>query len=475
MSKNRSKNGKLFEVADIRGKALIAVGSSLGWAISDVKELSRDKIKTLIARAKDNNEQFVYFKRQRKKTGVKSLGVLNPLAIEWVSKWLIKSEDKKVFSLSPDQINKDLQRFAEEAQIRTTGSVSFHAFHAWVFSSLVKAGFSEFESKYIVGKKIPLSDATYLSLEEGIKEKYKEKYDKFLNIKPTAQNGLAKDKAIRQLEHENKEHKETIDEIERYKIKNWDLVKFALHNHKDILFRLKTRKPSKRGFFIRQVVNYLDAIQRKSRETTEDHEAKGYIAYFIEEAQNCFNSRSTTRLEAEEFLTVFNESRNQKEAFYTASQRLTDFSKTIRTKQTYAIGKIPEEEQTPSIRRLEKKYAVDYSKTEPRNWNFEGKTFESPNWKQSGKPYQINKKIKLDYIDQLKPIGAPTANPENRVKPKMPFVYKFLKRLIPKTSHSLDPKPSNLEINPEYYNVYGNTEEDELDALDEEEGEDLWF
>jgi len=97
------------------------------------------------------------------------------LAIEWVSKWLIKSEDKKVFSLSPDQINKDLQRFAEEAQIRTPGSVSFHAFHAWVFSSLVKAGFSEFESKYIVGKKIPLSDATYLSLEEGIKEKYKEK------------------------------------------------------------------------------------------------------------------------------------------------------------------------------------------------------------------------------------------------------------------------------------------------------------
>ena len=267
----------------------------------------------------------------------------------------------------------------------------------------------------------------------------------------------------------------SIDEIERYQIKNWELVKFALHNHKDILFRLKTRKPSKRGFFVRQVVNYLDAIQRQSREKTEDNEASGYIAYFIEEAQDCFNSRSTTRLEAEEFLSVFNESRNQKEAFYTASQRLTDFSKTIRTKQTYCIGAIPEEDKSPSIRRLEKKYNVDYSRTEPRNWNFEGKTFESPNWKQSGKPYQINKKIKLDYIDQLKPIRAPTTNTENRVKTKMPFLYKILKRLVPKTSHSLDPKASNIETNPEYYSAYGDTEEDEFDTLDEEEGEDLWF
>lgn len=193
------------------------------------------------------------------------------------------------------------------------------------------------------------------------------------------------------------------DEIERYRIKNWNLVISALHSHKHILFRLKTRKPSKRGFFIRAVVNYLDAIQRHSRETTEDNEASQYISYFIEEAQDCFNSRSTTRLEAEEFLTVFNEARNQKEAFFTASQRLTDFSKTIRTKQTYAIGKIPEEDKMVAIRRLERKYNVDFSKLKAREWCFEGKTFKSPEWKQKGKPYQINSAIKKEYIDQLKP------------------------------------------------------------------------
>ncbi len=196
---------------------------------------------------------------------------------------------------------------------------------------------------------------------------------------------------------------EKTDQIERYKIKKWQLVKLALQTHKDVLFRLKSRKPSKRGFFIRQVVNYLDALQRLERETTVDHEAKQNIAYFIEEAQDAFSSRSTTRLEAEEFLTVFNEARNQKEAFFTASQRLTDFSKTIRTKQTYVIGRIPEEDKSPAIRRLQKKYDVDYSKTEPRRWNFEGKTFESPIWKQNGKPYQINKQLKKKWIVQLKP------------------------------------------------------------------------
>jgi len=119
------------------------------------------------------------------------------------------------------------------------------------------------------------------------------------------------------------------DEIERYRIKNWNLVISALHSHKHILFRLKTRKPSKRGFFIR--------------------------------------------------------------------------AKTIRTKQTYAIGKIPEEDKMVAIRRLERKYNVDFSKLKAREWCFEGKIFKSPNWKQKGKPYQINNAIKKEYIDQLKP------------------------------------------------------------------------
>lgn len=213
---------------------------------------------------------------------------------------------------------------------------------------------------------------------------------------------------------------ETTDQIERYRIKKWNLVKLALHTHKDILFRLKTRKPSKRGFFVRQVVNYLDALQRQSRESTVDHEAKGHVTFFIEEAQDCFNSRSTTRLEAEEFLTVFNEGRNQKEGFFTASQRLTDFSKTIRTKQSYVFGKVPEEDKTVAVRRIERKHGIDFSKLKPREWCFEGKTFSSPTWKQNGKPYQVNKQIKAKFAEQLKP------QPQ-----KQGFLSKFFDRFKP--------------------------------------------
>lgn len=223
---------KMFDVADIRGKAIIATASSLGWAMSDFRALDRQKIEALIARAKENDEQFIFFKTERKKTGAKTLAVLNPIAIEWLEKYFAISEGTKVFNLSHDQINADLKKFAEEAQLRTTGNVSFHAFRGWVMSSLVKAGFSEFETKYVVGKTIPLSDETYLSLEEGVKEKYTEKYADYLSIKKF--ENLEKStkieelkQAIEHIETENSTSKTRIDllqeTMEKLKKKNKDL------------------------------------------------------------------------------------------------------------------------------------------------------------------------------------------------------------------------------------------------------------
>ena len=129
-------------------------------------------------------------------------------------------------------------------------------------------------------------------------------------------------------------------ETEHYSLNNFELVKLALANHQDLLFRLKTRNPSKRGFFIRSVINHLDAQQRQEIEESATNTPKNQLCYFIEEAQDVFNNRSTMRQDSEEFLSVFNEARNNRETFFTASQRLSDFSKTIRTKQTYLIGKI---------------------------------------------------------------------------------------------------------------------------------------
>ena len=214
--KHQFSNGdlsKMFDVADIRGKAIISLGVSLGWAISDVLALDRKFIETLISRAKDENEQFIFFNTKRIKTSAKAFGVLNPLAVEWVSKWLAMNKSNTIFDISEDQINKELQRLAEEAQLKLIGKVSFHCFRAWTFNSLIKAGLSEYESKLIVGKSIPLSDSTYLTLEEHIREVYPQKYDKYFNIKPIA-NEEIKSK-YQSLEEENRTLKDLVSQLVR--------------------------------------------------------------------------------------------------------------------------------------------------------------------------------------------------------------------------------------------------------------------
>ena len=193
----------------------------------------------------------------------------------------------------------------------------------------------------------------------------------------------------------------SIEEFERFELQNWNLIKLALEKHRNLLFRLKTRKPSKRGFFVRQIVNYLDQIQRDQKDQNPNHEPDKAIAYFIEEAQDCFNSRSTARNDTEEFLTVFNEARNNQEGFFTASQRLNDFSKTIRSKQLYCIGKLNSEDINPFLRRIERSQGLDFANMKPRQWYFEGLTFESPIFKQVGKPYQINSEIEQLWLNSL--------------------------------------------------------------------------
>jgi hypothetical protein len=261
------------------------------------------------------------------------------------------------------------------------------------------------------------------------------------------------------------------EEIEKYELANWNLIKLALATEKDLLFRLKSRKPTKRGFAVRTIINYLDSQQRAQRAQTPNNEAQNYIAYFIEEAQDSFNSRSTTRLEAEEFLTVFNEARNQKESFFTASQRLNDFSKTIRTKQTYAIGRINPEDKTTFLRRLEKKHNIDFSEISLRNWFFEGKTFKSPIWKQHRKPYIINKQLKHKFLEGQKP------KPQAQQKGKLRQILEtFNSLLFPTTKLYIVKGKSNKPIKKDFMKDLDReaqeSEERDLREIEEEFPED---
>jgi hypothetical protein len=187
---------RIFEVGTIQEKALVASLCSLGWEISSVLTLDMDFIRNHLDRAKENGLKFVYFLDQRPKTGVRRLGVLNPLALEWLGEWLkewhgqwIVQKGKKVWKnacfkfTTKEGVNDMLKRLARQGHVHTVGRVHLHSIRAWVISALSHAGMNEWQIKYIVGKSIPVSDATYLrTLQQEIEEKYPAAYEGYLNI-----------------------------------------------------------------------------------------------------------------------------------------------------------------------------------------------------------------------------------------------------------------------------------------------------
>jgi len=193
---------QMFQHGDIRTKALLAVSTSLGWEISAIANMDRKKFKDIIDKAISENQQYIFFMSQRKKTGKPRLAVLNPLAVKWLHKWFEISKDyKTVFGLSTDQISNLLKRNVEQSGILTTGKIRFHNLRGWTMSSLSKAGFNEFAIKFVMGKAIPKSDMTYLrSLQTQIEEKYPQVYDKYLSIQPTIKIVQEKNERIEELE-----------------------------------------------------------------------------------------------------------------------------------------------------------------------------------------------------------------------------------------------------------------------------------
>jgi hypothetical protein len=198
----------LFDLGDTQEKAILAAFTSLGWEVASVLGLKRSFIDGLIRKARADRQEYVYFHNQRGKTGALRLGVLNPLALEWLEKWLIEWHGESLFMLKTKcGVNRMMRRLAKEAQIKTTGRVHSHLIRKWVMSGLSRAGFNDFQIKYVMGKSIPVSDGTYLqTLETEIEERYPGAYENYLNIKhaPAVMASLsksldAKDKEIADL------------------------------------------------------------------------------------------------------------------------------------------------------------------------------------------------------------------------------------------------------------------------------------
>jgi integrase len=188
---------KMFDIGNTKEKALLSLGASLGWEISAVLNFDVKTLRSLIDRAKAEDKQFIFFRSQREKTGVPRFGVLNPLALEWVEKWLLELSSRKprkrkatdrplseVFDMTAEGVNLILRRLAKQAGLSLTGRVHFHRLRGWLMGGLLRAGFNEFETKYLLGKAIPLQDVTYLQrLEQDVEAKYPKAYPSIC-IKP---------------------------------------------------------------------------------------------------------------------------------------------------------------------------------------------------------------------------------------------------------------------------------------------------
>jgi hypothetical protein len=175
---------RMFEIGTTQEKALIATLCSTGWEVSSVLGLDAGFIWNHVCRAKENGQKFVYFLDQRKKTGVRRLGVLNPLALEWLGEWLKEWHGQTCFKFrTKEGVSDMLKRLARQGHVHTVGRVHTHSIRAWVISALSHAGFNEWQIKYVVGKSIPVSDATYLrTLQQEVEEKYPLAYEGYLNI-----------------------------------------------------------------------------------------------------------------------------------------------------------------------------------------------------------------------------------------------------------------------------------------------------
>jgi integrase len=202
----------MFLIADVEEKAILTMTVSLGWEISALLDLDRVKIEALIAKAKEEKEETIFFEDIRHKSQEPRLGIINALAQEWVSKYLETSpKSDKVFTFTEQGLNKILKRLTKESGIQTTGRVHFHRLRAWHESALYGAGFNAQQVDFIQGHALGNVRRTYYKeLQNQIMAKYPLVYHEHLDISNGNGNGEQTKKRVSALEEENTALKEEL-------------------------------------------------------------------------------------------------------------------------------------------------------------------------------------------------------------------------------------------------------------------------
>jgi site-specific recombinase XerD len=169
---------KMYAVASVRDKAILACGVSLGYGMKDFLSLKRDFIEPFVQKAISEKIDFIGFNYARSKTQVSARSHLTPEARDSLAEWfkyvdkaraekgLAKSEwvwcNGNETPLTDDAINGVIKDLCKKANIQTTGKIHFHLLRKFLMGAFGDAKIPDFITKKALGKEINVSDATYL-------------------------------------------------------------------------------------------------------------------------------------------------------------------------------------------------------------------------------------------------------------------------------------------------------------------------
>lgn len=291
---------RMFKVGDLKERTILVTAVSLGWGVADFSNLKRDFVKDLVNKAVESNEKFYPFDWERGKEKSKILGILNPDALEYLAQWLAYNEkygstwlwgDGASEKLDDESFSEIMKRLVERAQIKTTGKIRFHLIRKYVMDSMSR-NMNAYEVKLLVGKKIPISEKTYLrGLKNSVFEKYIKAYpttlclsangnnvattEKIKNLEAEVSNSkeilVEHDKEVNQLKAQLDESKSKILELdrERDKYPTREEVDERIRNQTPFIMNLLSRDS-----FYRGVIEMLEARDPKIKELIEEERAK---------------------------------------------------------------------------------------------------------------------------------------------------------------------------------------------------------
>jgi hypothetical protein len=173
----------MYAIADLEGKARLSTALSLGWSVGDILAMDPKLVEQAVGNV--DSDGYGVFDAHRLKTGGRARAILNPCAVKDLRKYLATRprESTRLWTIGTDKgLNKWLLMLIRKAGLKTTGQVRFHLIRKYVYD-LASSRCGENEAKLLVGKKIPMSDATSLhGLQARLLSKYKDNLYNFVSL-----------------------------------------------------------------------------------------------------------------------------------------------------------------------------------------------------------------------------------------------------------------------------------------------------